>query len=282
MSLPNTLRELQELCKLKNLKFKGKTKSQLKEVLEDGNEAAENVEVELVKKSVKELKEMCELRGLSKVGNKAELCKRLESMEDSSVEGLRVVKWKKRGRKVPTRPSESVMVRDDSDDESDEVGNDLYKNMKKQELRQECLKRNIPASGSNKILIKRLVENDDISKQVQSNHHEKLCESCEENPMKLHKSSISKLFCSDCDQYICNICKSAHEKLKITRTHEIRPYGTILDFNIGNDVSFNPVVEPPVEQVEEAAIQFMDFTVEAENSKLKIKRDEIVYIFYIC
>ena len=60
------------------------------------------------KGTVKELKNMCEKKGLSKVGNKNELRKRLESLEDGSEEGLRVIKWKKRGRKVATRPSETV------------------------------------------------------------------------------------------------------------------------------------------------------------------------------
>jgi hypothetical protein len=43
---------------------------------------------------------MCDWKVLSKVGNKAELRKRLESVEDGSEEGMRVVKWKKRGRKT--------------------------------------------------------------------------------------------------------------------------------------------------------------------------------------
>ena len=157
MSLPGTLEELQELCKHKNLKYKGKTKSQLKEILEDKSDETENeVEVDVQKKSVKELKDMCVRKGLSKVGNKDELRKRLESVEDGSEEGIRVVKWKKRGKKVPTRPSETVMVEDDSDDDSDEEETNAYKDLKKHELRQECIKRNIPASGSNKILVKRL------------------------------------------------------------------------------------------------------------------------------
>ena len=46
----------------------------------------------------------------------------------------------------------------------------------------------------------------------------------------------------DCNEHICHICKGAHEKLKITRSHEIRPYGTILKVHIGNDHSFNPEV----------------------------------------
>jgi hypothetical protein len=94
----------------------------------------------------------------------------LESVEDGSEEGIRVMKWKKRGRQVPTRPSETVTVEDDSDNESDEEETNAYKDLKKHELRQECMKRNIPPSGSNKILAKRLMENDDISKKVQSQH----------------------------------------------------------------------------------------------------------------
>ena len=157
-----------------------------------------------------ELGNMCEKKGLSKVGNKNELRKRLESLEDGSEEGLRVIKWKKRGRKVATRPSETVF---EEHSESDDEEPNEYHNQKKAELRQECLTRNLPASGSNKILIKRLLENDLLVKKMQNDHLDKLCESCEENPIKLHKSCISKWYCSDCEQYICNICKSAHEKL---------------------------------------------------------------------
>ena len=65
--------------------------------------------------------------------------------------------------------------------------------------------------------------------------------SCEENPSKLYKSPTAKWFCLDCDHYICDLCNDAHEKLKITRTHVITPYGTILELNIGNDLTFNPV-----------------------------------------
>ena len=86
------------------------------------------------------------------------------------------------------------------------------------------------------------MENDDIVKIVGKDSHEKPCESCEENPQKLYNSSISKWFCVDCNEYICQICKDAHEKLKITRSHEIRPYRKILEVHIGNDHSFNPEV----------------------------------------
>ena len=46
----------------------------------------------------------------------------------------------------------------------------------------------------------------------------------------------------DCNEHICHICKGAHEQLKITRSHEIRPYRKILEVHIGNDHSFNPEV----------------------------------------
>jgi hypothetical protein len=79
------------------MKYKGKTKSQLKEILEDkSNETENEVEVDIQKKSVKKLKDMCVKKGLSKVGNKDELRKRLESVEDGSEKGIRVVKWKKK------------------------------------------------------------------------------------------------------------------------------------------------------------------------------------------
>ena len=274
MALPDNLKKLQELCVMKNMRYKGRTKAQLRDMLE--HESDDDIKDDLEKKTVKELKNMCEKKGLCKVGNKNELRKRLESLEDGSEEGLRVIKWKKRGRKVATRPSETVF---EEHSESDDEEPNEYHNQKKAELRQECLTRNLPASGSNKILIKRLLENDLLVKKMQNDHLDKLCESCEENPIKLHKSCISKWYCSDCEQYICNICKSAHEKLKITRTHEIRPYGTILHFNIGNDLSFNPVAEPQVEQGEKDTTQFLDFTVvdgtEVDETALKRKRDQV-------
>ena len=229
MSLPNTLKELQELCEKKILKFKGKTKSQLKHLLSD------EIEPEVTafeQKSVKELKEMCDEKGIAKVGNKATLRNRLESLDNESEDGLMIVKWNQRGRKVASKPSEDVDNDNDSDDENDEQETSKYKCMKKNELRKECMSRNLPASGSNKVLVKRLVENDDIARNVPVDHHDKLCESCELNPRKLHKSSISKWFCTDCNEYISHICKDAHDKLRITRTHEIRPYGTILELNI--------------------------------------------------
>jgi hypothetical protein len=65
-----------------------------------------------------------------KVGNKDELRRRLESVEDGCEEGIRVLRLKKRGRKVPTRPSETVMVEDESNDESDEEGTNSYKDLK--------------------------------------------------------------------------------------------------------------------------------------------------------
>ena len=224
--------ELQNLCEENDIRFKGKTKAQLRELLGEKNIQAGKDDLE--HKSVKELKEMCERKGISKTGNKEEIRKRLKSADKDS-EGLALIKWNQRGRKVAQRQSEAVDDESDDDDDDNE-----YKSMKKNELKQECLKRNLPAAGPVKVLIKRLLENDDIAKIVGKNGHEKPCESCEENPQKLYNSSISKWFCVDCNEHICHICKDAHEKLKVTRSHEIRPYGTLLEFHIGNDHSFNP------------------------------------------
>ena len=229
MTLPNTLKELHALCEQNGLKYKGKTKVQLKALLENKDEVTiEPAKTDFAVKSVKELKETCESLGLSKCGVKAELIKRLESFHNGTENGLRVVEWRKRGRKAATRPSESVHCdQDDTDTDSDDESQDddcnEYKKMKKHELRQECLKRNIPASGTVKLLIARLRENDDIASKVDTNNPEKVCESCEENPSKLYKFPAAKWFCQDCEQYICNLCKDAHEKLKITRTHVITP-----------------------------------------------------------
>ena len=55
MSLPNTLKELQNHCEENDIRFKGKTKAQK-------NIQAEKHDLE--HKSVKELKEMCERKGI--------------------------------------------------------------------------------------------------------------------------------------------------------------------------------------------------------------------------
>ena len=114
---------------------------------------------------------------MSKCVVKAELVKRLESFHNGTENGLRVVEWRRRGRTVATRPSETVHCEDDtdSDDEIQDEDNE-YKKMKKHELRQECLKRNFPASGTVKLLIARLRENDDIASKVDTNNPEKICE----------------------------------------------------------------------------------------------------------
>ena len=82
MSLPNNLKDLQKLCEEKSLKFKGKTKAQLKELLSTQVVIMEEDEVfageDLSQLTVKALKERCEEKGFSKCGTKAELIKRLE------------------------------------------------------------------------------------------------------------------------------------------------------------------------------------------------------------
>ena len=102
MSLPNNLKDIQKLCEEKSLKFKGKTKAQLKELLSTQVVIMEEDEVfageDLSQLTVKALKERCEEKGFSKCGTKAELIKRLEI---KNPKGLQVVKWRKRGRLVP-------------------------------------------------------------------------------------------------------------------------------------------------------------------------------------
>ena len=122
--------------------------------------------------------------------------------------------------------------------------------MKKQGLKDECVRRNLPASGPMKTLVKRLKESDKLKALAAKNvEHEILCESCEENLEKIYESPHAKWFCQDCSQHICTICKEAHEKIKITRTHVILPFGTILEFNVDNDLIV------PVEQTQVTLVQ---------------------------
>ena len=53
--------------------------------------------------------------------------------------------------------------------------------MKKHELRELCMNRNLPASGTVKVLVKRLEESDALKKKVSDEQQcpEKYCESCE-------------------------------------------------------------------------------------------------------
>ena len=72
MTLPNNLKVLQRMCEERSLKFKGKTKAQLKELLSIEvvvvNDDA--IHEDLTALTVKALKEKCSERGLSKYGTK--------------------------------------------------------------------------------------------------------------------------------------------------------------------------------------------------------------------
>ena len=171
------------MCEERSLKFKGKTKAQLKELLSIEvvvvNDDA--IHEDLTTLTVKALKEKCSERGLSKYGTKTELIKRLES---KTPEGLTIMSWNKRGRKhqgeIPINDIE------DDDDEDATVCDDdsAYTMMKKHELRELCMNRNLPASGTVKVLVKRLEESDALKKKVSDEQQcpEKYCESCENNP----------------------------------------------------------------------------------------------------
>ena len=88
------------------------------------------------------------------------------------------------------------------------------------------MERNLLGSGALKDLRKRLEENDALKEKVNKERRcpEKKCESCEENPGRLYEVPIARWSCMECEQYICDLCKNAHEKIKITRTHRILPY----------------------------------------------------------
>ena len=214
------LKDLQFLCEEKGLKFKGKTKAQLVTLI--NNNKAEEVDTIEDKNyselSIKELREICTKSGLSRFGTKAELVKRLNEKENNKMDERRVIKWNDRGRKKATRPSESVGCDASSDDSSeDDDDSEIYKELKKDELKKKCLERNIPTSGTVKALIRRLKENDQMKEQVAKSRDKSSpdyqCESCDNDPNKLYSIPVAKLYCNDCEEHICNLCKKAHEKL---------------------------------------------------------------------
>ena len=87
------------------------------------------------------MRDLCSKSGLSRLGTKLELLKRLESFEnDNDNDGRRVVKWMDRGRKVATRPSETVGMEESSEDEH----NMKYSELRKEELKRQFIDRNLP------------------------------------------------------------------------------------------------------------------------------------------
>ena len=109
---------------------------------------------------------------------------------------------------------------------------------------------------------------------------------------------MAKWFCNDCKEHICNLCKKeANEKLRIARTHVITPCGTILEYNIENNltITLNDAIvimpAPSAPSAPSAPVQFLDITVSydktsiSQNSWAKRKRDddndeayEVVYV----
>ena len=246
MNLPSSLKEVQALCEESGLKYKGKTKNALKTLLIDS--AVETVDdsenddddiSDIETKKLKDLKLICEKKGLSKVGCKSELIKRITALTENRDNGIPVIQWRKRGRK----PQEAVDIAASEDvPEMENPPKSTYSGLKKYELRQICVRRNIPASGTIPVLVKRLLENDSVNKQIEADQNRltpvQMCESCDNNPDKIHATPIAKWYCQDCDQKICNLCKDAHKKIQMIRTHVICPFGTNLDFNINEDESF--------------------------------------------
>jgi hypothetical protein len=264
MNYPDNLKDLQVMCQKHGLKFKGKRKAELVEALK----ARSSVEVEsdivedIEKLKVGELREKCKEQCLSVYGTKCEMITRLQSFKDNESDFIPVVQWNGRGRRVATRPSETV---DNESEDTDEEEDYTYKDMKKIDLRQECVARKLPASGNIKALIKRLEENDSLKDDLKKNPGtpDKLCESCEENANKLYETPVAKWFCQECDQYICTLCKEAHEKIKIVRTHLIMPFGTILEFNIDSNVTVENITNTV--QVPKAKPQFLDLTLSVDD-----------------
>ena len=152
----------------------------------------------------------------------------------------------------------------------------------KHELRQMCVMKNLPASGKISELVNRLLENDAVNKQIEADQNKltpaQICESCDDNVDKLHATPIAKWYCRECDQKICNLCKDAHLKIKMIRSHIICPFGTNLEFNIDRNesivINFPQSFTPKPTQKK----RFMDITIDTPNGSMKKKRrvEEIV------
>ena len=219
MDLPSTLRELQALCDLKGLTFKGKTKDALRtllnsavEVVDDSLDIDDDI-IDIENKKLKDLKLICERRGLSKIGSKVELVRRIKSSTEKRDDGVPVLQWRKRGRKQ--REAREACTDDaNTDDATVEVSvnsNDIqYKGLKKHELRQMCVMKNLPASGKISELVNRLLENDAVNKQIEADQDKltpaQMCESCDDNFTKIYATPIAKWYCKECDQGIENCC----------------------------------------------------------------------------
>ena len=274
MNLPSSLRDLQNLCHEKGLKYKGKTKDTLRTLLielagepvDDQINIDDDINDDIEVKKLKDLKLMCQERGLSKVGSKAELIKRIKLFTTNKENDIPVIRWQNRGRKHKEVEEASGKVVDLSLEvtEREDLPN-KYQGLKKHELRSICVSRNIPASGNIPVLVKRLLEHDVVNTQIEADQDKltpaQMCESCQDNPEKLHATPIAKWYCQDCDQKICNLCKDAHLKIKIIRTHVIYPFGTSLDFNIDEDESI--IIDVQVEVSNPMTKKrFLDITVD--------------------
>ena len=107
MNLPSSLRDLQNLCHEKGLKYTGKTKDTLStllielagETVDDQINIDDDINDDIEVKKLKDLKLMCQERGLSKVGSKAELIKRIKLFTTKKENDIPVIRWQNRGRK---------------------------------------------------------------------------------------------------------------------------------------------------------------------------------------
>ena len=124
------------------------------------------------------MKLICERRGPSKIGCKVEL------VTEKSDDGVPVLQWRKRGRKqkeareacTDDANTDDANTNDaNTDDATVEVSvnsNDIqYKGLKKHELRQMCVMKNLPASGKISELVNRLLENDAVNKQIEADQN---------------------------------------------------------------------------------------------------------------
>ena len=57
-----------------------------------------------------------------------------------------------------------------------------------------------------------------------------MCQSCEEN-------SLANSKCEECDEYLCNDCVRAHQRVKMTKDHQISQVSHLILIHVRGSVT---------------------------------------------
>ena len=192
---------------------------------------------------VKDLKLACVERGISKNGNKKELVDRLNKWEDikkGSIVPKNPIRTKNSviprigGKGLTSSCTSNTAVKQQTSQASksleiertDSADNPKYSGLKVADLRAKLREEGLNQAGVLAELINRLEIHDkrkDVLEKNNQNYEDKIpCDSCN------IPGAFSASKCMDCNENICNKCKEAHLRLKITKNHVIIPHVNFL------------------------------------------------------